>query len=68
MNIAQNPICKKNHLKLPTFRYLSLMNTTIEMMNMKVPWNISPNMTPNWKGNVTQLNKVGLISLYLGTP
>lgn len=44
------------------------MNTTTEMMNMNVPWKMSPNITPNWNGNVTQLKRVGLISLYRGTP
>lgn len=68
MNMAQNPICRKNHLKLPTFKYGSARKTTTEMMNINVPWKISPNMTPNWNGKVMQLKSVGLISLYLGTP
>jgi hypothetical protein len=32
------------------------------------PWPMSPNITPNRNGNVTEVKKAGFNSLYEGTP
>ena len=37
-------------------------------MKSTPPCPISPNMTPNRKGNMTMVNIPGLTSLYLGIP
>ena len=36
--------------------------------NNSPPCKISPNITPNKKGNVTQVKSPGLNSIYLGIP
>ena len=38
----------------------------MEYIKWYYPWPISPNMTPNWNGNVIIVLKAGLTSLYLG--
>ena len=40
----------------------------MDKSNNKLPCPISPNITPNKKGNVTIVKRPGFASLYLGIP
>jgi len=51
------------YLKVPSIKHRK--TPTIRMIE---PWPMSPNITPKKKGNVMEVNKAGLASLYDGTP
>ncbi len=57
--------------KIELFCFLIFYSFQTKMLpNAKTisPCPMSPNITPNKKGNVIFVNSAGLISLYLGTP
>jgi len=56
------------YLTGPAFMRESKAMRISPIINMKLPWKISPNIIPNSNGKEMQLNNVGLSSLYLGTP
>ena len=75
--VAKNPIIIIKYrsetiiFKIGTFKFW--MNRGLKInnepkINRIEPCAISPNITPNKKGNVTVVNKEGLIYLYRGTP
>jgi len=63
--IARSPFVKPvlYYLKVPSIKHKK--TPTIRMME---PWPMSPNITPKRKGNVIDVKRAGLASLYPGTP
>jgi len=51
---------------------MNLMNGNIKgikpIKRTNPPWPMSPNITPNWNGNVTMVDRAGLTSRYLHIP
>lgn len=45
-----------------------MATTNIANVSNRPPCPISPNITPNLKGNIAMQNSPGLTSLYLGIP
>lgn len=62
MNMAQKPICRIIYFTSPSLSLESSRQSRVPIRKSKVPWRMSPNMTPNSKGKVIALKRVGLIS------
>ena len=74
-NIAKNPIKSSRYLIVTKtekvgcdLRDSALMQMYDANKNKRVPWPMSPNISPKKNGKVTMLKRVGFASLYVGTP
>ncbi len=71
LNVENNPISNSMYLMLDSVPIVELGSAFEKhridpKINRIVPCIISPNITPNKNGKVTEVKIAGLISLYLG--